>query len=77
MAILCHVSSQLDTARGSASHTAISPHTTSETTNARRVGRINLFTLPPSLRRLSYLLSLSRNIPTSTAERPILLAVDQ
>jgi hypothetical protein len=68
-AILCHVSIQLATARGSSSQTAISPHTTSETTKVRRVGRINLFILPPSLQLLSYLPSLTRNMPTSAARR--------
>jgi len=61
-AILYHVSIQLDTALGSASHTATSPHTTSETTNASRVGRINLFILPAQRPP-----SLPRSIPTRTA----------
>jgi hypothetical protein len=77
-AILCHVSIQLATARGSSSHTAISPYPTSETTNVRRVGRINLFIVPPILATAQLLaLAFSEHPDKHRPQVAIFLAVDQ
>jgi hypothetical protein len=71
---------KIEEVRGFSSHTAytaISPHPTSETTNVRRVTRINLFILPPSLTAQLPALAFPQHPDEHGPQRPILLAVDQ